>query len=57
MKINASMWLKIVHENFYKGVPMTVLAKKHKVDLAKIKYRTKIYLPNTKKSMTVKEVI
>ena len=52
MKVNASMWLKIVHEHLDKGVPMTLLAEKYKVDLAKIKYRTKLYLMHGEKPFT-----
>ena len=52
MKVNASVWLKIVHEHLDKGVPMTLLAEKYKVDLAKIKYRTKLYLMHGEKPFT-----
>ena len=43
MKRNAKMWLKIIHEYLDDGIPMTMLSKKYHVDIAKIKYRTKLY--------------
>ena len=39
MRKNAQMWLKIVHEYLDGKEPMTVLCRKYKVDLSKLKYR------------------
>lgn len=38
-----SEWLKYVKMHVNDGVPATVLAKKYKLDLSKIKYRAKVY--------------
>ena len=44
MRKNAQMWLKIVHEYLDGKERMTVLCRKYKVDLGKLKYRAKLYL-------------
>ena len=44
MKFDPKKWLKIVHMHLDDGVPMTTLSEKFNVDLAKVKYRVKLYL-------------
>ena len=44
MKRRPEEWLKIVKMHVDDGVPMTKLAKKYKFDVAKLKYKVKVYL-------------
>ena len=52
MRRNAQMWLKIVHEYLDGKEPMTVLCRKYKVDLSKLKYRANLYLLYGEKPFT-----
>lgn len=44
MIVRPSDWLKFVRLYIDDGVPMTDIAKKHKIDLSRLKYRVKLYL-------------
>ena len=44
MNRKPSDWLKYVKMHVHDGVPMTKLAAKYQFDVAKLKYKVKVYL-------------